>query len=242
MEKTNPAEKARNIWTHAKHASVSFGEDIPQKGDDTKDAKATKSRILLFNRWDLSGVSFEDAGIRGVANLSPVVVPRSGGRSGTSMLEKRKVNLVERFMNKLMVPGHKGKKHKISSGYCVGKSLTLYNAVKNAFAEIEKKTGKNPVQVFVKAVENASPLEEVAAYRLGGIIARKSVSVSPARRLDMALRHLTQGIYKINFRKAGKTPLYRVIAEEILKAANNDMKNFAISERLRVEKEAEGAR
>jgi small subunit ribosomal protein S7 len=198
--------------------------------------------ILLFNRWDAGQVVFEDAGIKCVSNLSPVVVPRSGARLRTTSIGKRNINLVERFMNKMMVPGHKGKKHKISSGHCVGKSQTIYNAVRDAFIEIEKKTGKNPLQIFVKAIENASVLEEVAAYRLGGIIARKSVSVSPQRRLDVALRHLTQGIYKADFRKSGKVLLCKLIADELIKAANNDPKSFSVSERSRIEKEAEGAR
>ncbi len=196
--------------------------------------------ILLFNKWDLSEVKTSDLGLQRYLNVQPIIVPRSGGRFGKKSVHKVKVNVIERFMNKLMVPGHAGKRHKITSGQCCGNSQTIYLAMKRALEIIEEKTKSNPVLVFVKAVENAAILEEVASYRLGGIIARKAVIVSPQRRLDLALRHLSQGIYRSTFRN--KKPLSESIAEGIMAAANNDPKCFAISERIRIEKEAEGAR
>ncbi len=199
-----------------------------------------QDKILIFNRWNLGDVKVEDMGLRNYVNITPVIIPRSGGRFGQTPLHKNKMNIVERLMNKMMIPGHRGRKHKISSGRNVGNSVTLYNNLKKAFEIIEKKTGKNPIQVLIKAIENSSPLEEVAAYRLGGIIARKAVVVGPQRRLDLALRHLSQGIYKVKFKN--KTPLPEVIANEILAAANNDNKSFPIMERNRLEKEAEGSR
>ncbi len=197
-------------------------------------------KLLLFNRWDLSDVQVEDEGLKRYINLKPVVLPKSTGKYATVPFHKNDMSIVERFINKLMVPGHRGKKHKLSSGHCVGRTLSLYKDVKKAFEIIEKKTGKNPVQVLVKAVENSAMLEEVASYRLGGIIARQAVVVSPQRRLDLALRHLAQGIYKSTFNSKKKLP--EVIAEELIAAYNNDSKSFAISERNRIEREAEGAR
>ena len=197
-------------------------------------------KVLLFNKWDTSGIQVNDPGLVKYINLKPVVVPRSGGKYATVPFHKNDMHIVERFMNKLMVPGHRGKKHKITSGRCVGNTALLWNHMKKAFEIIEKKTGKNPVEVFVRAVENSSLLEEIASYRLGGIIARQAVIVSPQRRLDLALRHLAQGIYKSTFKS--KKTLAAVIAEEILAAYNNDPKSFAISEKNRIEREAEGAR
>ncbi len=197
-------------------------------------------KILLFNKWDLSEVKVEDVGLKRYINLDPVIVPRTHGRYSTLSLNKRKMNIVERFMNKLMVPGHRGKKHKLTSGRCCGNYATIYKATKKAFDIIYEKTKKNPVQVLVKAIENSAVLEEIAAYRLGGIIARRAVITSPQRRVDVALRHLTQGIYKENFKS--KKKFEESIAEEIIAAYNNDKKSFAISERMRIEKEAEGAR
>lgn len=197
-------------------------------------------KILLFNRWDTSGIQVKDPGLAKYINLKPVIVPRSGGKFATVPFHKNDMHIVERFMNKLMVPGHRGKKHKITSGRCVGQTGTLWNAIKQAFELIEKKTKKNPVEVFVRAIENSAILEEIASYRLGGIIARQAVVVSPQRRLDIALRHLAQGIYKTTFNSKKKLP--EAIADEIIAAYNNDPKSFAISERNRIEREAEGAR
>jgi len=196
--------------------------------------------ILLFNKWDLSEVKVEDMGLKRYLNTQPVIVPVTGGRFGTKSVHKKKISIIERFMNKLMVPGHAGKRHKITSGRCCGNSQTICLAMKMALEIIEEKTKANPVQTLVKAIENAAMLEEVASYRLGGIIARKAVIVTPQRRLDLALRYLTQCIYKSTFKN--KKPLGGVIAEQLMAAANNDPKCFAISERIRIEKEAEGAR
>ena len=153
-------------------------------------------KILLFNRWDTSEVKINDAGLRNQINLAPIIVPRTDGRFTTRQKDKRKMNVVERFSNKIMVPGHRGKKHKLTSGRFSGNTVTIYNSMRDAFEIIEKKAKKNPLQILVGAIENSALLEEVASYRLGGIIARNAVVVSPQRRLDISLRHLSQGIYE----------------------------------------------
>ncbi|RLI98345.1 MAG: 30S ribosomal protein S7 [Candidatus Aenigmatarchaeota archaeon] len=196
--------------------------------------------MLLFGKWDFSEVKVDDEGLKNQINLKPVILPRTGGRSATTPFHKNDANIVERFINKLMVPGHRGKRHKITSGRCTGSTQVITRSVEDAFGIIEEKTKQNPVQTLVKAIENSALLEEIAAYRLGGIIARQAVVVAPQRRLDMALRHLTQGIYKTSFKN--KKSLAEVIADELIAAANNDQKSFAVSERNRIEREAEGAR
>lgn len=198
------------------------------------------SKVLLFNRWDMDAVQVEDPGLKGYINLTPVIVPRTGGRYGPSPINKKKMPIVERFINKLMVPGHRGKKHKITSGQCTTATHHITKSIQEAFDIIEKKTKKNPMQVFVDAIQNSAFLEEIASYRLGGIIARQAVIVSPHRRLDLALRYLSQGIYHAGFGK--KHSLAQLIAEELIAAANNDPASFAVREKNRIEKEAEGAR
>jgi small subunit ribosomal protein S7 len=215
----------------------------PMKPEQVKEKPAKPAyrvKPLLFGRWDMSEVRVSDPGLAGHINLDPVIVPRTSGKFAGMPFHKSRMNIAERFMNRLMVPGHRGKKHKLTSGICVGNSVGLYNDMKLALEILGKKTGKNPMQVLVLALENSSLLEEVASYRMGGIIARQAVLVSPQRRLDLALRHLTQGIYRKSFRN--RKPLSEVIAEEILAAYNRESSSFAISERNRIEKEAEGAR
>jgi small subunit ribosomal protein S7 len=195
--------------------------------------------MLLFNRWDMKGLEVKDPGLVKYINLRPVVVPRTFGRNRGDF-RKNDMNIVERFMNKLMITGHTGKRHKITSGRFSGGYQTVMIETEKAFEIIEGRTKKNPVQVLLTAIENAAQYEEIAAYQLGGIIARKAVITSPQRRVDVALRLITQGIYRSSFKH--KRTLAEVIAEELIAIANNDSKALPIRERNRIEKEAEGAR
>ncbi len=197
-------------------------------------------KVLLFNRWTTEGVEIPDLGLKNKINLKPVIVPRSGGRYAPIAFHKNDMNVVERLIKKLYGPGHKGKKHKIASGELVGQSIVVMTAVRKAFDMIEKKANKNPIQVLVTSLINSAPYEEVAAYRLGGIIARKAIVVSPQRRLDVALRLVTQDIFRASFRH--NITFEDAIVKELLAIAANDGKTYAIMERNRLEKEAEGAR
>lgn len=196
--------------------------------------------ILLFNRWDLSGIEVSDPGLKKYVNLKPIVVPKTSGKYGTLSIHKPKMSVVERFINKLFVPGHRGKKHKLSSGHVVGKYQRVFLSTKEAFEIIERKTKKNPIQVLVAAIENGALYEEVMGYRLGGTIARKAVIVSPQRRLDISLRLITQDIFSKAFKN--RKSLGQVIADDLIEIANNDQRNNVIRERHRIEREAESAR
>ncbi len=195
--------------------------------------------MLLFDRWNLSEVVVTDQGLVKYLNLRPVVVPRTYGRKSGDF-RKNEMNIVERFMNKLMNTGHTGKRHKRTSGRFTGRYQNIMRETEKAFEIIEEKKKQNPVQVLVKAIENSALFEEIAAYQLGGIIARKAVITSPQRRVDLALRLITQGIYKSTFKS--KKSLGEVIASDIMAIADNDPKTIPIRERIRIEKEAEGAR
>lgn len=196
--------------------------------------------ILLFNRWDFSGVEVRDPGLKRYINLKPVIVPKTSGRYGTLSIHKPKMSVVERFINKMFVPGHRGKKHKLSSGHVVGNYQKVFRSLKEAFEIIERKTKSNPIEVLVAAIENGALYEEVMGYRLGGIIARKAVVVSPQRRLDISLRLISQNIFSKTFKN--RKSLAQVIADELIEIANNDQRNNVIRERHRIEREAEGAR
>jgi small subunit ribosomal protein S7 len=197
-------------------------------------------KLLLFNRWDTEGIEISDPGLRKYINLKPLLVPKTSGRLSPTSIHKIDMNIVERFINKLAVPGHRGKKHRLSSGHVPGRYDLLYRSVKEAFDIIEKRTKKNPLQILVKAVENGALLEEVVGYRMGGIIARKAVVTSPHRRLDISLRLIAQNIFSRAFKS--KKSFAETIAGELIEIANNEQRNNVIRERHRIEKEAEGAR
>lgn len=196
--------------------------------------------VLLFNRWDFTGVEVKDPGLKKYINLVPVVVPKTSGKYGTVSIHKSKMCIVERLMTKMFVPGHKGKKHKLTSGHVVGGYQRIFGAMNDGFSIIENRTKKNPIQVLVDAIENGAMYEEVMGYRVGGIIARKAVVVAPQRRLDLSLRLIAQDIFQKSFNN--KKKFANVLAEELIEIAGNDQRNNVIRERIRLEKEAESAR
>lgn len=199
------------------------------------------SDIRIFDRWPVEGVEVRDKGLEKYINIEPIVLPKSGGRHSGKQFHKSKISIVERLMNKVTVPGHRNKKHVLSSGRVVGKYFTAYRIVKGALEKIEKDTKKNPIEVLVAAIENSATREEIAAYQIGGIIVRRAVITSPQRRVDLALKNFAQSAYRKSFGK--KKSMGYALAEEITAAYNNDSsKSDAVKERERVEKEAEGAR
>lgn len=198
-------------------------------------------KIKLFGKWSYEGVEVKDPGLQRYINLSPVVVPFSRGRYAKTQFYKSKMNIVERLINKLMVPGHRGKKHLLSSKRVTGQKEKAIKAVKQAFEIIEKKLNKNPIEVLVRAIENAALREEIAAYQQGGIIVRKAVVTSPQRRVDLALRHIAQAAYRKSYGK--DKSIGEALAEELIGAYHNDAsKSDAIKEKERIEREAEGSR
>lgn len=199
------------------------------------------AEIKFFDKWDTEGIVVNDLGLKAYINLSPSLFPKSSGRNSQRQFHKSKMSIIERLITKMMVPGHKSKKHFITSGRIVGRYVNTYNIVRESFDRIHEKTKKNPVEVLVKALENAASREEIAGYQVGGIIVRRAVITSPQRRIDSALRLLVQASYKKAFGK--KETIVDALTNEIIATYNNDaQKSEAIKEKERVEKEAEGAR
>jgi small subunit ribosomal protein S7 len=196
--------------------------------------------VKLFDRWDCQEAEINDEGLRRVINLENIMAPRSRGRHSDQQFYKADVQIVERLLNRLYVAGHKGNKHKISSGSNVGKSEKLWETIEDTFELIEEETGENPIQVLVGAIENSAPKEEVISYQRGGVIARQAVIVSPMRRVDLALRHLAQGAY--GNRLANDVDASEALSEEIVAAYENDSSVLAVRDRQRREREADGAR
>jgi len=139
-----------------------------------------------------------------------------------------------------MVPGHTGKRHRLTSGTLAGGLSNVLIRIEKALVKIEEKTGKNPIEVFIKALENAAVTEEIISYQMGSMVARDAVITAPQRRIDKTLRNFAQGAYKASFRK--KTKIEDALVKEIIEAYNNSNESFAIKERERIEAEASGAR
>lgn len=198
------------------------------------------SELKIFNRWDTSHIKITDFSLQDYINIKPIVIPRTCGRNVGTQFWKSKYNIIERLINKLMIPGHKGKKHKITSGRCGGKAITTYLIVEKTFLIIERKTNKNPVEVFVKALENAAPREEITTIEYGGARYPKAVECSPQRRIDIALKLMVQGSYANSYGK--KKSIEEALSDEIIKAYNMDQTSNAIGKKIEVERQADASR
>lgn len=109
--------------------------------------------------------------------------------------------VVSRLINQAMLDGKKG----TAEAACYG-----------AFEIIEKKTGKNALEVFETALKNIMPVLEVKARRVGGANYQVPVEVRADRRQTLGLRWLIA--YS---RKRGEKTFEQKLAAEILDAANN---------------------
>jgi len=186
-------------------------------------------KLKLFDRYDLSDIVVSDAGLARYINLDPVIVPHTGARHANRPFAKSKMNIVERLVNNMMR----------NEDY-TGKKTKTYRTVMKAFAIIESKTKKNPVQVFIDALENTTPREEVTRLKYGGVSVPKAVDISSSRRLDIALRNICKGA--INGSYKNTKPIEVCLANEIMAAAKGDMSSFAVSKKEEVERVAGSAR
>ena len=198
------------------------------------------SEIKAFNRWGTEGISIADPGLKDYVTLEPKIVPKTGARYAGSRFHKSKVFIVERLINKLMIPGHKGKKHSKTSGHCTGKATTAYKLVEEAFKLVEQRTNENPIKVFVKAIENAAPREEIVTIEYGGARYPKAVECAPQRRVDLVLRYFVQGAYQKSF--GTKKKATEALADEIVLAYQSNPTSNAIAKKNEIERQADASR
>ena len=193
----------------------------------------------IFDKYDVSGITIQDQGLRNVINLHPKLALKCHGRN-FQKFGQIKVNLVERLINKFAVAGHRGKKHRIILGSATGKYTRNAGIILEAFETIEKKTGENPIAVLVRAVENAAPRDEITVIEYGGARYPQAVDVSPLRRVSLALKHIVHGASEKAFGK--KKNVSQTLAEEIMLAADKNQESFAMKKKNESEKQADSAR
>jgi small subunit ribosomal protein S7 len=131
---------------------------------------------------------------------------------------KFKSELVAKFVNNLMLDGKKAVAEKI-----------FYSAI-DIIKEKTKST--EPLEVFLKAVENTKPLLEVRSRRVGGATYQVPVEVRPARKQALALRWLID--YS---RKRNEKTMAERLANEFIAASNQE--GAAIKKREDTHKMAE---
>ncbi len=130
-------------------------------------------------------------------------MPRRGQISKRDVLPDPLYNskLVTKLINNIMYDGKKGVAQKI---------------VYDAFAIVEEKSGKNPLEVFADALENISPKLEVKAKRVGGATYQVPMEVREDRRQTLGLRWI-----RTYARTRGEKTMAERLAGEILDAINN---------------------
>ena len=116
-----------------------------------------------------------------------------------------------------------------------GKKTTAERLVYGAFDRVKAITKEDPMAVFEKALENASPMIEVTSKRVGGANYQVPIEVRPERRFILAIRWIIGAARS----KKGK-PMADKLAEEIVAAAKNE--GAAIKKKLDMHRMAEANR
>jgi small subunit ribosomal protein S7 len=106
---------------------------------------------------------------------------------------------VAKFVNVLMTRGKKSVAERIVYG---------------AFDTIKTKSGKEPIDVFGQAVQNARPMVEVKSLRVGGANYQVPVEVRQVRRVALAMRWLREAA-----QKRGEKSMQARLANELIEAA-----------------------
>jgi small subunit ribosomal protein S7 len=119
-----------------------------------------------------------------------------------------------------------------------GKKITAEKQVYKAFTEIEKKTKKDPVKVFISAISNIKPNLEVRSRRVGGAAYQVPVPVKGDRKETLAIRWLVNAA---RARSNSEFPTYAdKLKAEILDASNEE--GGAFKKKIDTEKMAEANR
>ena len=209
-------------------------EKTEKKAEESKE-----EQFKLFDIYDVSGIVIADPALRPYINLKPKLLLKSYGRN-LEKFGKARVNIIERLANRVGVPGHVGKKHKIITSWGSGKYNKNMGTVLKMLAIIEKRTKKNPIQVLVDAIERGSPRDEITVIEHAGARYPQAVDTSPMRRVDLALRWIVQGAYQRCFGK--KKKMSEPLADEIIKASQGNMEGYSVGKRNEAEKQADSAR
>lgn len=202
----------------------------------------TKNEIKLFNKWTFDNVTVRDRTLENYINLKPIIIPHSAGRHEHRRFWKStKVSILERFINRLLSPGFIGSRIRgRKSSFNSGKKGKLLTSIKNAFVLIELTTEQNPIQVLIDAIMNTTPREETTRIAMGGISYASAVDIAPQRRVDLALKYLSQAIAA---RSHSNEKLFEEnLAQELILASQNSQESRAIKRKDEIERIAVSAR
>ena len=212
--------------------------------DSDKEAAAEKQKKerMLFEKYSYD-VKVEDLSLKRYIDLTPLEYPSTFRRRSQKDLSKATLNVVERLENSMMrggTGGRVGGKTIRTEGRLQGKKIKVMHIIEKAFDAIHEKSGANPLQLYVRALENSAPIEDTTRVRYGGIISNVAVDISASRRLDIALKNIAMATVIGSFGK--KRRMYDVLANEVMLAANNDINSYAVKRKNEIERMARSAK
>ncbi len=109
---------------------------------------------------------------------------------------------VARFINRLMMDGKKQAAERIFYG---------------AMEQVHDRTGRNPAEIFQRAISNVMPTLEVRPRRIGGATYQVPREVGPRRQLTLAIRWLVT-----ESRKRSERTMIDRLTNELLDASNRE--------------------
>ncbi|MFQ3293605.1 MAG: small subunit ribosomal protein S7 [Halobacteriales archaeon] len=200
--------------------------------EDASEAEAEETEsehagAKLFGEWAVTGIEYSDPSTERYITVTPIA--HTMGRHAEKQFEKSDISIVERLINRLMQTDEN-----------TGKKQQTMNIVREAFDLVHARTEENPVQVLVRAVENAAPREETVRLKYGGISVPKAVDVAPQRRVDQAVMFLAEGTYGDSFKTP--TDAHEALANQLVGASNYDVGTYAINQKEEKERVAAAAR
>ena len=95
-----------------------------------------------------------------------------------------------------------------------GKKAVAERIIYGALEQIEKKANKDPLEIFMVAINNVKPMVEVKSRRVGGANYQVPVEVRPVRPIALAMRWLQD-----RPRKRGEKSMSARLANELLEAS-----------------------
>jgi len=113
--------------------------------------------------------------------------------------------LVTRFVNDLMLRGKKSVAFQI-----------FYEAM-DEVGDKMKETGKTPLEIWKKALENITPQVEVKSRRVGGATFQVPVEVRPDRKVSLSIKNMI-----LYAKQRGGKSMKEKLAAEIMAAYNEE--------------------
>lgn len=160
---------------------------------------------------------------------SNIIVPHTSGRYQVKRFRKIKCPILERLTNSLMYHGRNN-----------GKKCLAIKILKQTLEIIALVTGKNPIEVVLKAITVAGPREDSTRIGAGGAVKKSAVDVSPLRRINIGIYLITVGAREASFRTSKN--IAECLADELIACSQESNSSYAIRKKEEIERAAKANR